>query len=199
MCLCIYVLSDRELSTPIDPIRYPNLNLTLVDREHGRLILDGIRKVAPATYVYSLSPGSYCGCYFNYENATKLHLQLADQVVNPDRYACSAEESKAMWECRVNSVKAFGRYLADHFDLNLSVYVVWEHREGQKEPKIAEIPPSYFDGPSFVALPEDLLLTIVPERTDDSRWPWNPNQKRTHNWLELSYFDDEDEDCMVSA
>jgi hypothetical protein len=77
----------------------------------------------------------------------------------------------------------YGRYLSDQADAALAVYVVWENRAGQKEPTWAAVPPSYFGGPSFASLPEDLLLTIIPELAAGKQSAWDSAAPRTHEWV----------------
>ena len=93
------------------------------------------------------------------------------------------EQAEAMWLCRNSALKSFGRFLSAHRDAALAVYVVWEGCAGQKEPTHAAVPPSYFDGPGFDSLPEDLLLTIIPELDAGEVRPWDPAAPRTHEWL----------------
>jgi hypothetical protein len=112
--------------------------------------------------------------------------QMAQREAEPDvEYADTPEHAEAMWRCRTNAVKSFGRYLSAHVDAGLAVYVVWEGLAGQNEPTRAAVPSSYFGGPGFQSLPEDLLLTIVPESGGGEEWPWDSTAPRTHEWLSI--------------
>ena len=88
-----------------------------------------------------------------------------------------------MWQSRMDAVRAFDRYLAAQPEARLAVYAVWEHCAGQKTPVRAVVPPSYFGGPAFDRLPEDVLLTVDPESATDENLTWDPAARRTHEWL----------------
>src|SRR5262249_29571100 len=110
--------------------------------------------------------------------------QMARRQADPDvEYANTPEQAEAMWRGQTSAVKSFGRYLSDHTDAALAVYVVWEGCTGQNVPARTAVPPSYFDAPGFTSLPEDLLLTVIPESDGGEAWPWERAAPRTHEWL----------------
>jgi hypothetical protein len=110
--------------------------------------------------------------------------QMAVRAADPNaEYANTPEQAEAMWRCRTNAVRSFARYLSAHANAALAVYVVSGGREGQNEPTRAAVPPCYFDGPGFESLPEDLLLSIIPESDGGEKWPWDAAAPRTHEWL----------------
>jgi hypothetical protein len=184
MCLTIYLLADRKLPVPPDESAYPDLKLYPMEADVQAALLAGIRKIAPAAFVYGVSPGGYCCCYFSYETSEMFAEQMAEREADPTvEYADTPEHAEAMWRCRTNAVKSFGRFLSAHAGAALAVYAVWEGLAGQKEPTRAAVPPSYFDGPGFESLPEDLLLTILPESNGAERGPWDTAAPRTHEWL----------------
>jgi hypothetical protein len=184
VCTTIYLLADRRLPALLDETAYPGLKLYLVEADGQAAILAGIQTITPAAFVYGAQPNGYCGCFFSYETPEIFAEQMAQREAVPNvEYADTPEHAEAMWRCRTSAVKSFGRYLSAHPDAALAVYVVWEGRAGQKEPTHAAVPPSYFDGPGFKSLPEDLLLAIIPESDGGERWPWDPAAPRTHGWL----------------
>jgi hypothetical protein len=183
--MTIYLLAERKLPAPADEIAYPGLGLYPVEADgQAAAVLAGIRRITPAVFVYNVRPNGYCGCYFSYETPEMFAEEMAQRQADPTvEYADTPEQAEAMWRCRTNAVKSFGRYLSAHAGAELAVYVVWEGHTGQKEPTRAAVPPSYFNGPGFKSLPEDLLLTIVPEPTGGARWPWDSAAPRMHEWL----------------
>jgi hypothetical protein len=183
--MTIYLLADRKLPAPADEIEYPRLELYPVEAYgQAAAVLAGIRKIMPAAFVYDVRPGGYCGCNFSYESPEMFAEQMAAREAEPNvEYADTPEQAEAMWRCRANAVKSFGCYLSAHAGAALAVYVVWERRAGQKEPIRAAVPPSYFDGPSFASLPEDLLLAIMPESAGGEQSAWDPAGPRTHEWI----------------
>jgi len=184
VCMTIYLLADRRLPAPPDETAYPGLVLYPVEADRQAALLAGIRKVTPAAFAYVVSPGGYCGCYFCHETPEMFAEQMAERQADPTvEYANTPEQAEAMWRCQANAVKSFGRYLSAHADATLAVYVVWEGRAGEREPTRAAVPASYFDGPGFTSLPEDLLLTIVPESDGGEKRPWDPAAPRSHEWL----------------
>jgi hypothetical protein len=183
--MTIFLLADRELPVPPDKTAYPCLVLDRVIADGQAMTLVGIRKVAPAPFAYSVSLNGYCGCYFGYMTAEAFGQHLADRKANPDvEYADTAEQAEAMWQALMTGMVSFGRYVAEHASASLAVYVAWENCAGQKEPNRAEVPPSYFGGPGFESLAEDLLLTIIPESDGRQNVPWDPAAPRTHEWLQ---------------
>jgi hypothetical protein len=192
--MTIYLLADRRLPAPPDEAAYPGLKLDPVEADGQAAVLAGIRRITPATFVYDVRPGGYCGCYFSYETPEMFAEQVAQREAEPNvEYADTPEQAEAMWRCRTNAVKSFGRYLSAHAGAALAVYVVWEGCTGQKEPTRAAAPPSYFDGSGFASLPEDLLLTIIPKSDGGGRWPWDPAAPRAHEWLSCA------RECSASA
>jgi hypothetical protein len=184
MCLTIFLLADRPLPVPPDAAAYPGLNLHPVEAEYQYQTLASIQRVAPAAFVYNVSPAGYCGCYFGYETPQDFQADMAERVANPDKqYADTPEEAETRWGKQKDAVNSFGRYLAAHPEARFAVYAVWEHYAGQKAPVRADVPPSYFGGPGFERLPEDVLLTVVPEPAVGENPRWNPTARRTHEWL----------------
>ncbi len=166
-------------------MRVPTPALCCTRLKHGKpKTLAGIRQVASASFVYDVSPGGYCGCYFKYETPEEFAAHLAERAANPDlSYAGTPEQAETMWRSQTDAVNSFGRYLAAHPEARLAVYVVWEQCAGRKTPHRAEVPPSYFGGSGFERLPDDLLLNIVPESADGANPRWEPTARRTHEWL----------------
>ena len=163
MCMTIYLLADRRLPAPPDETAYPGLKLYPVEADGQAAVLAGIRRITPAAFVYDVRPHEYCGCYFFYETPEVFAEQMAEREAQPSVvYANTPEQAEAMWRCRTSALKSFSRYLSADADAALAVYVAWEGCAGLKEPTRAAVPPSYFDGPGFASLPEDLLLTIIP-------------------------------------
>jgi hypothetical protein len=184
MCLTIYLLADRKLPAPADEIAYPGLVLYPVEADGQAAVLAGIRKIAPAAFGYDVRPNGYCGCYFHYETPETFAERMAQRKAEPNvEYADTPEQAEALWRGQMSAVKSFGRYLSAHADAALAVYVVWEKCAGLKEPTCAAVPPSYFDGPSFAALPEDLLIRIIPEAPGGETPAWDPAAPRTHEWI----------------
>lgn len=184
MCLSVFLLTDRPLPIPPDQTVYPHLKLYPLEEEYQPETFAGIRRVAPVAMVYLVSPAGYCGCHFGYESSEEFQAHMADRAANPNtEYANTAEQAEAMWRRRTDAVKSLGRYLADHPDARLALYAVWENHAGQKDPVRATVPPSYFDGPGFDRLPEDVLLSVVPEPPGGEALPWDPAARRTHEWL----------------
>ncbi|HEV3255348.1 MAG TPA: hypothetical protein VG013_00580 [Gemmataceae bacterium] len=182
--MTIYLLADRRRPAPPDETAYPGLKLYPVEADGQAAVLAGIRRITPAAFIYDVRPDRYCGCYFFYETPEMFAEQMAEREAEPNvEYANTPEQAEAMWRCQTNAVRSFGRYLSAHADAALAVYVVWEGRAGQKGPARAAVPPSYFDGPGFKSLPEDLLLTIIPESDGGEKWPWDSAAPRTHEWL----------------
>ncbi len=198
MCLSIFLLADSPISVPPDKDVYPGLLLRPVEAEYQSQTLAGIQRIDSAPHIYSVSPAGYCGCYFGYETPQEFQSQMAERAAEPEaKYANTAEEADVMWRSRRDAVQSFGRYVADHPEVRFTLYAVWEHNEGQKEPVRAEVPPSYFDGLGFERLPEDVLLTVVPESHLDDDQQWEPDEVRSHDWLSESYccWDEEDLDA----
>jgi hypothetical protein len=193
MCLTVKLLSDRPLAVPVDETAYPSLRLhPLMNMNYLAQAFSSIRRITSATYAYDISPGGYCGCYFQYESEEEHLHDMADRVANTDvTYANTAEQAAEMYRSQVAAVNSFGRFLDAHSEAQLAVYVVWEHGDGQKEPTVAAVPPSYFSGPAFDQLPEDLLLTIVPEPPSGEVLPWAAAIRRTHTWLTGDTFENE--------
>jgi hypothetical protein len=186
MCQTIFLLSDRKLPVPLDETVYPDLKLYLVESEWGTATLAGIQRIASSAFVYGVSAGDLCGCYFNYETSQEHSEQMAERAANVGvEYANTPEQAEKMWQSQVNGVKSFGRYLAGHADASLAVYVVWEGCAGQKEPMRASVPPSYFGGPGFERLPEDIFFTVTREPSVGEILPWDLTAPRTHQWLTL--------------
>jgi len=184
VCLTIYLLSDRALPVPPDATECPCLVLDRVEADGQAVILEGIRKIALAPFVYGISLSGYCGCYFGYMTAEAFGQHMADRAANPDTvYADTPEQAEAMWQSLMSGMRSFGRYVAAHADAGLAVYAVWEFCAGQKEPTRAAVPPSYFGGPGFERLPEDVLLNIIPESNGGEKGAWDPAAPRTHDWL----------------
>jgi hypothetical protein len=182
--MTIYLLADRKLPAPADETVYPGLGLYPVEADGQAAVLTGIQKITSAAFVYSVCPNGYCGCYFCYETPEAFVERMAEREAEPNvEYADTPEQAEALWRCQTNAVKSFGRYLSAHADAALAVYVVWENCAGQKAPTYAAVPPSYFDGPSFASLPEDLLLTIIPESAGGEKSPWDHAAPRRHEWL----------------
>ncbi len=195
MCLSVFLLTDSPICVPPDKDAYPGLLLRPVESECQSQTLVGIQRIDSAPHVYSVSPAGYCGCYFGYESSQEFESQMAERAANTEvKYANTAEEAEVMWRSRRDAVHSLGRYVADHPEVRFTLYAVWEHNEGQKEPVRAEVPPSYFDGPGFDRLPEDVLLTVVPESQIDDDQQWEPDETRSHDWLSESYccWDEED-------
>jgi hypothetical protein len=182
VCTNIFLLADRELPAPPDATAYPGLQLfPLGANAEG---LADIRRLTHAAFVYVVSPKGYCGCFFSHETPEMFARQMAVRAAQPDvEYADTPEQAEAMWRCRTSAVKSFARYLSAHAGAALAVYVVSGGREGQNEPAPAAVPPSYFDGPGFQSLPEDLLLTIMPESDGGEKRLWDSAAPRTHEWL----------------
>ncbi len=184
MCIAVYLLANRPLPVSLDEDAYPGLKLHLVQAEYAAQTLAEIRRAAPAAYVYDVSPAGYCGCYFGYETPQEFQAEMEERAANPDaRYANTPEQAETMWRGRRDAVNSFGRYLAAHLEAQLAVYAVWEGCAGQKVPVRAQVPPSYFGGPGFVRLPENVLLTVMPEATLGRIPQWDPAARRTHEWL----------------
>jgi hypothetical protein len=184
MCMAIYLLADRKLPAPADEFAYPGLGLYPLEADGQAAVLAAIQKITRAAFVYDVRPNGYCGCYFSYETPEVFAEQMAEREAQPSVvYADTPEQAEAMWRCLTSALKSFSRYLSAHADAALAVYVAWEGRAGQKEVTRAAVPPSYFDGPGFESLPEDLLLTIIPESDGGEMWPWDPAAPRTHEWL----------------
>lgn len=184
MCMTIFLLADRELPVPPDEAAYPGLRLYPVEADLQATVLAGIRTVTPAAFAYDVRPGEYCGCYFSHETPEEFAEHMAQRAAEPDvEYADTPEHADAMWRCRTRALRSFGRYLSDRADVALAVYVAWEGCAGQRKPTHAAVPPSYFVGPGFKSLPEDLLLTILPESDGSDPWPWDAASPRTHEWL----------------
>jgi hypothetical protein len=158
MCKVIFLLADHPIPLPLDEGAYPGLQLYPVEANNQPQTFAGIQRVSPAAFVYAVFPAGYCGCYF-------------------------AAHAETMWQSQKDAVRSFGRYLAAHPEDRLSVYSVWENCAGQKAPVRAEVPPSYFGGTGFDLLPEDVLLTLVPEPTGSENLGWDPAAHRTHEWL----------------
>ena len=107
MCLTIYLLSDRPLVDPTDDA-YPGLNLELVDAEYQYYTLEGIRKVANASVVYSVSAAGCCGCDFDYQTLES-HLEylsfLADCITDPEQsFPGTPEEAETFWRSRMEEI-----------------------------------------------------------------------------------------------
>ena len=184
MCLSVFLLADRPLPVPPDETTYPGLRLYPVEADYQSETLAGIQRVAAAEFVYNVSPAGHCGCYFGYEATEEFEAEMAERAANPDlRYAGTPEQAETMWRGRMDAVKSFDRYLAAHLEARLAVYTVWEHCAGQKAPVRAAVPPSYFGGPAFQRLPEDVLLTVVSEPAAEVNPCWDPAARRTHEWL----------------
>lgn len=184
MCMTIYLLADRPLPVPVEATVYPGLRLHPIEEDGQVTTLAGIRKIAPAAFAYGVTPDGYCGCYFQHQTPEAFREHMAERAADLDGvYADTPEHAEAMWRCQTDAVQSLGRYLADHADAARAVYVVWEHHAGQREPIRAAVSPSYFNAPGFASLPEDLLLTIVP---DSETQPWDPAAPRTHEWLSCS-------------
>ena len=184
MCMTIYLLTDRKLPAPPDEAAYPGLTLYPVEADGQAPVLAGIRRITPAAFVYDVRPNGYCGCFFNHSTPEEFLESMACRAAEPNLvYANTPEQAEAMWRGQTSALKSFARCLSAHADAALAVYVVWENCTGQKEPTRAAVPPSYFDGPGFESLPEDLLLTIIPESDAGEQWPWGPAAPRTHEWL----------------
>jgi hypothetical protein len=183
MCMTIYLLADRKLPAPTSEAAYPGLMLYPVDADGQSEFLAGIRSIALAAFVYDVRPDGYCGCYFYHDTPEMFADQMARRQAEPGvEYANTPEQAEAMWRGQTSAVKSFGRYLSDHADAALAVYVVWEGCAGRKAPTRAVVSPSYFDAPGFASLPEDLLLAIIPGSAGGEDWPWNPTAPRTHDW-----------------
>jgi hypothetical protein len=184
VCRTIYLLADRRLPDSTDAPEYPGLTLYPVEEYGPTSVRASIRRVAPAAFVYDVRPDGYCGCYFYHETPGKFAAGMAERDAHPTAgHGVTREQAEAMWRDRTSAVKSFARYLAAHADAALAVYVVWEGCAGRKEPTRAVVPPSYFDAPGFESLPEDLLLTIIPESVGGEEWPWDAATPRTHEWL----------------
>lgn len=184
MCLQVFLVSDRSLSVPLDSADYPDLLLREVFDEGESERLFKIRRVTRGRFAYSLSPAGYCGCYFGYQSEENFNAYLAERRANPsNQYAGSIEEAEQMWRGLTNAVKSLGKFLRDHSETHFSVYAVWEHDEGLREPVRVQVSPSYFDGPEFLSLPQDVVLTIGPEPTADVPLPWNREAVRDHLWM----------------
>lgn len=184
MCLTVYLLAERPLSVPPNGAAYPGLELHSVQGEDQSQTLAGIQRVAPAAFVYNVSPAGYCGCYLGYETSKEFQANMAERAANPDaQYAGTPEEAETMWRSRMDAVNSLGKYLAAHPDARFAVYAVWEHCAGKRAPVRAEVPPSYFGGPGFERLPEDVLLSVVSEPVSREKLSWDPDAPRTHEWL----------------
>ncbi|MCX6041996.1 MAG: hypothetical protein NTV69_12720 [Caldilinea sp.] len=183
MCKVIFLLADHPIPLPLDEGAYPGLQLYPVEANNQPQTFAGIQRVSPAAFVYDVVPAGYCGCYFEYETPEEFQAQMAERAVNPGQYVDSAAHAETMWQSQKDAVRSFGRYLAAHPEDRLSVYSVWENCAGQKAPVRAEVPPSYFGGTGFDLLPEDVLLTLVPEPTGSENLGWDPAAHRTHEWL----------------
>jgi hypothetical protein len=184
MCLTVFLLADRPLPVPPDAAAYPGLKLHSAEADYGGQTLDGIRRIADAAFAYNVSPAGYCGCYFGYETAEEFQAAMAERAANPDlQYANTPDEAETMWRSRMDAVHSLSKYLAAHLEAHPAVYAVWERCAGQKPPVRANVPPSYFGGTGFERLPEDVLLTVVPESTAGANTTWDPASRRTHEWL----------------
>lgn len=184
MCLYVFLLADRPLPFPPDEQVYPGLKMHRVENQFEGRTLAGIQRVVPRAFAYSLAPGGFCGCYFGYRTPQEFEADMAERLANPDvQYANTPEEAETMWRSLTNAVQSFGKYLTANSEAQLAVYSVWEQCEGEKTPTRAEAPPSYFGGPGFERLPEDVLLAIVPEPVNRETLPWDPEAPRTHEWL----------------
>ena len=182
--MTIYLLADLKLPAPADETAYPGLKLYPVEADGQAAVLAGIRRITPAAFVYAVFPNGYCCCYFYYETPEAFLERMAEREAEPNVvYANTPEQAEAMWRSQTGALKSFGRYLSAHAGAALAVYVVSERCAGRKEPTRAAVPPSYFDGPGFESLPDDLLLTIIPESAGGEKWPWDPAAPRTHEWL----------------
>ena len=180
-------MADRPLPVPPDEAAYPGLELHPIEAECKSQTFTGIQRVAPTQFVYGVSPGGYCGCYFRYETPLEFQHHMAERAAHPEvQYANPPQQAETMWRSQVDAVNSFGRYLATHSDAGLAVYVAWEHRAGQKDPIRNTLPPSYFGGLGFEQLPEDVLLTIVPELSNGGIPPWNSTGRRTREWLDCN-------------
>ena len=187
MCLSVFLLAERPIPVPPDEAAYPGLELHPIEAESQPQTFSGIQRVAPTQFVYGVSPGGYCGCYFRYETPQEFQHHMAERAANPDvQYANTPQQAETMWRSwrsQVDAVNSFGRYLATHIDAGLTVYVAWKHCAGLKDPIRKTLPPSYFGEPGFEQLPEDVLLTFVLELSVGGIPPWNSADRRTHEWL----------------
>lgn len=184
MCLSVFLLADRPLPVPADQTMYPGLKMSRLESEGQGPTLAGIQRVAPQAIAYSVWPANYCGCYFGYRTPDQFAADMAERAANPElEYANTPEEAETMWRSLTSAVQSFGKYLTAHSEAQLAVYAVWENCAGEKAPIRAEAPPSYFGGPGFEKLPEDVLITIVPEPANGETIPWDPAAPRTHEWL----------------
>src|SRR5262249_7590400 len=101
----IYLLSDRRLPDPTDEPEYPDLTLYPEEAYGPTSVRAGIRRVTPAAFVYDVSPGGYCGCYFSYETPEEFAEQMAEREANPNvEYADTPEQAEAMWRCRTSAL-----------------------------------------------------------------------------------------------
>jgi hypothetical protein len=161
MCRTNYLLSSRPLPPVKDDPKLPSLRVSEVEFPP---LCEAIRSVAPAAYIYHVSPARLCGCYFSYEDRSSFADACEDKaqaLANVARYG----EDRNAWfdqECR-DAVHSLGRYVARHVaGGELALYVGWESTEGAALEQRDTVTPAFFGGASFGPVPDNSLLTIVP-------------------------------------
>jgi hypothetical protein len=162
MCRVNYLLSSRRLPPVKDDPKLPSLRVEEVPAFPP--LLQAIRSVAPAAFIYSVSPARLCGCYFAYQDRSSFADACDDKAQALANVARYGEDQNAWFdrECR-DAVHSLGRYVARHAaGGDLAFYVAWESAEGAELERRDTVTPAFFGGASFGPVPDNSLLTIVP-------------------------------------